>query len=263
MVTALPRVGSDHAPMVIDTGVRRVTSPKIFQFEKWWLDQPDFKDLVRNIWNTPVPGKTAMDIWMNKSRLFRKRVKGWSINIEAGIKKRKRELLLEFDILDVFSERNQVNEVDRHRMEEIRNELNSIWSKEETAFWQRSRDRKIVDGDKNNAYFQAVANHRHRKNHLSKLNGDNGPVYSTKEMLEVATTFYKNLFGAEKKPHVHLGPSFWEDGDLVTEEENERLQSNFFEEEIKEAIFGSYAHGAPGPDGLSFLFYQTFFIFLK
>ena len=262
-MTALPRVGSDHAPMVIDTGVRRVTSPKIFQFKKCWLDQPDFKDLVRNIWNTPVPGRTAMDIWMNKSRLFRKKVKGWSINIEAGIKKKKRELLLEFDILDVFSERNQINDVDKHMMEEIKNELNGIWSKEETAFWQRSRDRKIVDCDKNNAYFQAVANHRHRKNHLSKLNGDNGPVYSTKEMLEVATTFYKNLFGAEKKPYVHLGPSFWEEGDLVTEEENDRLQSNFSEEEIKEAIFGSYAHGAPGPDGLSFLFYQTFWDVIK
>ena len=102
VVTALPRVGSDHTPLLIDTGARRVTSPKIFRFEKWWLDQPDFKDLVRKIWNTPVPGKTAMDVWMNKSRLFRKKVKGWSINIEAGIKRKKRELLLEFDILDVF-----------------------------------------------------------------------------------------------------------------------------------------------------------------
>ena len=148
-------------------------------------------------------------------------------------------------------------------MEEIKKELAGIWSKEETAFWQRSRARRIIDGDKNNAYFQAVANHRHRKNHLSELNGDSGPVYTTKEMLEVATSFYKNLFGAEKKPNVHLGPSFWEEGDLVTSEENELLQRNFSEEEIKEAIFGSYAHGAPGPDGLSFLFYQTFWDVIK
>lgn len=42
-------------------------------------------------------------------------------------------------------------------MEEIKSELANIWGKEETALWQRSRDRKIVDGDKNNAYFQALA----------------------------------------------------------------------------------------------------------
>lgn len=32
---------------------------------------------------------------------------------------------------------------------------------------------------------------------------------------------------------------------------------------MKEAIFGSYANGAPGLDGLSFLFYQTFWDVIK
>jgi hypothetical protein len=41
------------------------------------------------------------------------------------------------------------------------------------------------------------------------------------------------------------------------------LTTPFFEEEIKEAIFSSYAEGAPGPDGLSFLFYQKFWEVIK
>uniref|UniRef100_A0A453Q9V0 Endonuclease/exonuclease/phosphatase domain-containing protein n=1 Tax=Aegilops tauschii subsp. strangulata TaxID=200361 RepID=A0A453Q9V0_AEGTS len=263
MVTALPRVGSDHTPLVLDTGAWRVTSPRIFRFEKWWLDHPNLKKMVIDTWNTSVPGKTAMDIWMNKGKLFRKKARGWSINIEADTKKKKRELLLEFDILDVFSERNQIDDGDKIRMEEIREELALIWSKEETVLWQRSRDRRIIDGDKNNAYFHAMANHRHRKNHLSELVGDNGPVYTTQEMLGVATSYYKNLLCFENKHNICLGPSFWEEDELVTQEENEHLQKSFSEEEIKEAIFGSYAHGAPGPDGLSFLFYQTFWEVIK
>jgi hypothetical protein len=34
------------------------------------------------------------------------------------------------------------------------------------------------------------------------------------------------------------------------------LGSAFTEEEVRVAVFGSYADGAPGPDGLSFMFYQ-------
>jgi hypothetical protein len=46
--------------------------------------------------------------------------------------------------------------------------------------------------------------------------------------------------------------------DKVTREENEMLEANLSEEEIKKAIDGSYAGGAPEPNGFSFLFYQKF-----
>jgi hypothetical protein len=36
--------------------------------------------------------------------------------VEAAIKKRKKELLQEFDILDVFSEQNRLDQKDRDRM---------------------------------------------------------------------------------------------------------------------------------------------------
>ena len=85
--------------------------------------------MVIDTWNTPVPGKTAIYTWKNKSKLFRKKARGWSINIEADIKKKKRELLLEFDILDVFSERNQIDDRDKNRMEEIKKELAQICRK--------------------------------------------------------------------------------------------------------------------------------------
>lgn len=41
------------------------------------------------------------------------------------------------------------------------------------------------------------------------------------------------------------------------------LQNPFLEEEIKKAVFDSYAEGAPSPDGFSFLFYQKFWDLIK
>jgi hypothetical protein len=51
---------------------------------------------------------------------------------------------------------------------------------------------------------------------------------------------------------------FFSPEEKVTLQENIALEKEFSEEEIKNAVFGSYAEGAPGPDGLSFLFFQSF-----
>jgi hypothetical protein len=37
----------------------------------------------------------------------------------------------------------------------------------------------------------------------------------------------------------------------------------FLKKEVKEAIFGSYVEGAPGPGGFSFLFYQHFWELIR
>jgi hypothetical protein len=50
---------------------------------------------------------------------------------------------------------------------------------------------------------------------------------------------------------------------LVNNEENSNLEKPFSEDEVKAAIFCSYANGAPGPDGMSFLFYPTFWETIK
>ena len=62
-------------------------------------------------------------------------------------------------------------------------------------------------------------------------------------MLDIATSFYKHLFGYYSKPDIHRGPSFWKPEEKVTVEENTILDAPLSEEEIKFAIFSSYADG--------------------
>jgi hypothetical protein len=74
-------------------------------------------------------------------------------------------------------------------------------------------------------------------------------------MMGIAVDFYKNLFAKEPEVPVKLGLSFWDEKDKVSAEENSALLAPFSEEEIKNAVFSCYPEGAPGPDGLPFLFF--------
>jgi len=72
---------------------RREGNLVFFRFEKWWLQQPDFKELIAKLWNTHCAFTDPLDIWQFKIRLVRKKVKRWALNINVQVRKQKLELL--------------------------------------------------------------------------------------------------------------------------------------------------------------------------
>ena len=125
-VTVKARATSDHVPLILNCGIKERKKPSLFRFEKWWLEQADFKELVNKTWATPCAFSDALDIWQFKVRLLRKKVKGWAINVNASIKKLKKELLEEFQKLDIQSEMRDLNSDERDRLEEINKDLEAI-----------------------------------------------------------------------------------------------------------------------------------------
>jgi hypothetical protein len=69
----------------------------------------------------------------------------------------------EYDALDIKAESQELlaDEVDRFK--QILSELSSFWIIEEIKAKQHSRDKDICEGDRNIAYFHALANQRRRK----------------------------------------------------------------------------------------------------
>jgi hypothetical protein len=262
-IRALPRNPSDHAPLLWENKHGDGCGRNRFRIEKWWMQQEEFKELVKKVWATRVDGEKAIDRWQNKIRLLRKKVRGWSTNAEAEIKRRKKILSEEYEKLDVMAETRDLSNQERDRVKEVSGELNRIWEVEETKARQRARERHMLEGDKNTKYFHAVANQRRRKTTVHTIEGPDGAVDSTKEIIEVATQYYKNLFRFEPRPDIKLSEGFFTDEERLTEGEKDMLEKRFSEEEIKKAVFESYSDGAPGPDGISFMFYQQFWDIIK
>jgi len=185
------------------------------------------------------------------------------MNEVARLNKTKVELSLEYNHLDMERVSRDLTPSELERLHSVEKELDKIWALEEIKARQRSRNRNVLEWDRNTAYFHAVANYRNRKKNVLILDGPEGPFVEQKAMMEVAVNFYKDLFKNEGRPNIHLADDFWSHNKKVTEEENNVLTAPFTELDIKEAVFSCYAEGAPGPDGISFVFYNKFWDLVK
>jgi hypothetical protein len=132
-------------------------------------------------------------------RTFRRLTRGWASNEIAAMNKEKATLAAEFNSLELKVEQNTILDAEKERMKEVADNLNRIWALEEIKGRQRARDRDILEGDRNTAYCQAVANQRNRKNRIESLEGPNGLVEDGQGMMKIVVDFYKNLFRKEKK----------------------------------------------------------------
>jgi hypothetical protein len=95
------------------------------------LEYEEFSQVIQDAWSVECNSRLAIDIWQNKVRSVRQKSKGWSINVDDVNKKKKEDLIQEYDILDVFRESNQLDDGDRLRMSQTRSELDSILKNEE------------------------------------------------------------------------------------------------------------------------------------
>jgi hypothetical protein len=74
-------------------------------------------------------------------RLLRKKIKGWSKNIEAELMRKKKDTIKKLDSLDQTSEYQQLSPRERQDRKELKETLEKIWVMEEIKARQRVREK--------------------------------------------------------------------------------------------------------------------------
>jgi hypothetical protein len=64
-------------------------------------------------------------------RLLRKKIKGWSKNIKAELKTKKKDTITKLDSLDQTSKYQQLSPQERQDRKELKETLEKIWAMEE------------------------------------------------------------------------------------------------------------------------------------
>jgi hypothetical protein len=83
-------------------------------------------------------------------------------------------------------------------------------------------------------------------------------IEDKEELKAYISEFYKNLFGGGQEPRIQLSETFWTDRGRCGEEQNQWLVRPFTMIELEEAVKEMKSNTAPGPDGFSTSFLQTF-----
>ncbi|KAK1683865.1 hypothetical protein QYE76_044713 [Lolium multiflorum] len=254
-------LGSDHTPLVFDTGEGFPVRNNRFFFESAWLERPEFRSIVHTEWanlSNKVGGRDILDWWNFMSAGLRQHLRGWSHNLGRDSKESKAALLAQITQLDAQADAAGLDEegwAARYHLEE---QLLHLYRVEEEYWKQRGRTNWTLHGDANTAYFHAVANGRRRKCHISMLNTEQGPITDQRLIQQHIYAFYRELLGTTAARSCGLAPDTWAGGQRVSQAEKDRLALTFSEEELENIVKDMKTNTAPGPDGLPVIFFKTF-----
>ena len=107
-------IGSDHTPLILDTGEEALARSQRFFFETSWLQAPAFLNLVRSKWemfaNQMASCRGPVDFWSNQSSSLRQFLKGWGANKGKQDRVHKQTILNQIQELDSLADANGLDE---------------------------------------------------------------------------------------------------------------------------------------------------------
>lgn len=220
-----------------------------FRFDSRFLEVAGVQDTVARAWNDSISrGGSSVS---NRLKSCRKALS--SLKRQANMNSRDRIHQAEMALEQEQSALTQSTD----RIHFLKRELLRAQRDEETYWWQRSKEKWLQRGDKNSTFFHNSDKARRARKHIDKLVDDDGAeVFSEAAKGDVAVKFYSNLFRSSNPTPF---TSWFQDlRTRVTAQMKGDLTKRVSAEEIKDALFSIHPSKAPGPDGMSALFFQRF-----
>jgi hypothetical protein len=113
-LSAVTRIGSDHNPLLLDSGECGLMRPPRFFFQTWWFRVAGFDELLRGKIEFCIHGKgphrCSIELWQCISRSLRQFLKGWGANLGKEKRDFRAELLRKVGELDSIADSTGLDE---------------------------------------------------------------------------------------------------------------------------------------------------------
>lgn len=239
---------SDHRPILLSFVLEEaVRGSGRFYFDKRMIGKERIEEAVRNAWSGFGDPTSLID----RLAVCRRELSQWkrANNFNSRNRIPKLQEALEKEIARLQSSARS--------MSRLRTELAQA-HKEEERFWrQRSREQWLKEGDMNTSYFHNVVKGKKIRNRVLMLKDSlNIEHFSEGAKGQIAVDFFRDLFMSSNP--FDLVTLFTGFAARVTPEMNASLTKEFSADEIKRAAFSFKGGSTPGEDGMSGIFYQSF-----
>ncbi|XP_060200824.1 uncharacterized protein LOC132629104 [Lycium barbarum] len=175
----LPEGISNHCPLKVCLTDERARTKKSFKFCNSWGQHPQFIDLVKQSWETPITGCKMFQI-MKKLKLLKKELK----------------ILNNQHFRDIEVEAKE----DRDAL---------------TQAQQKSKAHWIKLGDDNTRYFYSVIKHKKLKQAVTQLKNDNGVwQFESETIAQLIVGYYEGLLGQKSSSRVRASRSIMANGNI-------------------------------------------------
>ena len=247
---------SDHRPVTINVEAhprnnRSGNERNTFRFEARWLEEEDCGEILNNAWKVAQIQdggnvreglrRVAMDL------------KDWDANVLGDLQKRINSL--KQDLEDTRREEISQEKINKEHF--LREKLDRLEHQLDIKWKQRAHVKWLQSGDRNTAFFHAYASERKRKNTIKRLKRDDGAwIEDSNQLKRYITNYFFSIFSASARDNnedilqtVQPKVSAWM---------NDVLCSEYTEEEAINALKSIGDLKAPGPDGMSAVFFKRF-----
>uniref|UniRef100_A0A2N9GCH6 Reverse transcriptase domain-containing protein n=1 Tax=Fagus sylvatica TaxID=28930 RepID=A0A2N9GCH6_FAGSY len=226
-VRILPFAPSDHHAVIVDYNfevTQSIRRKHQFKFQAIWVKREGCEEVVRKAWETPQDG-TRMFQLCQKIKGCRMVLTQWNkheiLSLPSKIKGLRAKLSnIDNNIHKVWQDHARLTE--RHA---TRKELNHFISQEE-IYWRQSQDDVWVS---NKEELGGLVNH-----------------------------YFQNLFTSSNPSGMGINQVVNLVDLVVIADMNQWLMREFDASEVRQALFQMHPTKAPGPDGISAIFFQTY-----
>ncbi|XP_050890221.1 uncharacterized protein LOC127095593 [Lathyrus oleraceus] len=197
--THLPRSKSNHHPIILDFNsdlyqqVKRNPNDKPKRFEKLWMEIPNIKDMISQIWNG-----NSNEGSMNKLHYTLYALWDWGKTKFSNPTREINNLNITVKILQDSNHQNK----NIKQISEIQYKIDKVIHHKEIWWAQRVIIHSLRDGDRNTKFFHQKANQMRSQNMIKSIIKPNGDIiYREDEIHDTIMKYYREKFKDENLTH--------------------------------------------------------------